>query len=180
VPDEVAVIGVDNDELLCQLSTPPLSSVEQGAKGLGQAAAAMLDRLMDGHTPAQRHFVVDPVGVVARLSTEVVAVEDEVVAQAIQFIRDQASRPTGVPDVVRAVAVSRTTLELRFRKSLRCTILEAIRRAHLDRARWLVSETTLPLKQVATESGFRSVQHMTTLFVRAFSRTPAKYRRASH
>jgi LacI family transcriptional regulator len=178
VPAEVAVVGVDNDELLCQLSSPPLTSVEQGAKGLGFAAAAMLDRLMKGEQPAQLHFVIDPVGVIARLSTDILAVQDPEVARAMTFIREHAGEPIGVRDVVRTTAVSRSTLEARFRKALHCTIGYAIRRAHLDRARHLISETRMPLKHVAVESGFKSVQHMTTSFHRAFAQPPARYRRA--
>ena len=176
VPRDVAVIGVDNDELLCQLSSPRLSSVEQGARALGHAAAEMLSRLIDGETPSDLHIIIDPIGVVPRLSTDVLAVDDPTVAKAMSFLQEHASDVISVADVVRTVAVSRSTLEARFRESLHCTVREAIRRAHLERARRLVTDTTLPLKQVAAQSGFKSVQHMTTSFNRAFGRTPAKYR----
>jgi len=179
VPNEVAVIGVDNDELLCQLSSPPMSSVETGARQLGYAAAAQLDTIMQGRKPRRKHFVIDPMSVVTRQSTDVLAIDDQKVAQAMAFIREHACDGINVPRVVSAVAISRSGLETRFTKVLGYTIRAAIRRTQLDRARHLVSETDMPLKQVASDTGFKSVQHMTTLFVKAFGDTPAKHRRAS-
>lgn len=176
VPDEVAVVGVDNDELLCNLSSPPLSSVEQGARKLGYAAAAVLDSLMDGYRSRQRHFVIDPTGVVTRHSTDVLAIEDPKVAKAMAFIRDHACDGIKVPHVVGAVAISRSGLETRFASVLGYTIRTAIRQTQLERVRTLVSETDVPLKQIAAETGFKSVQHMTTVFVKAFDQAPAKYR----
>jgi len=179
VPDEVAVIGVDNDEPLCRLSSPPLPSVEHGAEKLGRSAAAMLDQLMEGRVCGTGRVLVDPDGVVQRQSTEVLAFEDAGTGKAIRFIREHAGKPIGVPDVVRAAAVSRSTLEARFRTSLHCTIRDAIRRAHLERARSLVATTTLPLKQVVAESGFKTVQHLTVSFAKAFGQTPGSYRRSN-
>jgi LacI family transcriptional regulator len=178
VPDEVAVVGVDNDELLCRLSSPPLSSVEQGARKLGYAAATLLDDMMQGKGPKRRHYVVDPVRVVTRQSTDVLAIDDPKVAQAMTFIRDHATDGIKVPEVVGAVAISRSGLEARFASTLGSSIHAAIRHRKLERARHLVSETDLPLKQIAAETGFASVQHMTTLFVQEFGQTPGKQRRA--
>lgn len=177
VPDDVAVIGVDNDELLCRLSSPPLSSVEQGARRLGYAAAALLDRMMRGRNSRQRHFVIDPLSVVTRQSTDVLAIDDPKLAKAMAFIREHASENIKVPHVVSAVAISRSGLETRFASALGYSIRTAIRRTQLERARRLVLETDMPLKQVASEAGFRSVQHMTTLFVKTFGQTPGKHRR---
>lgn len=179
VPDEVAVVGVDNDELLCRLSSPPLSSVEQGAKGLGYAAAALLDQMIQGHTSRKRHYVFDPTTVVTRQSTDILAIDDPKVSQAMAFIREHSSDGIKVPQVVSAVAISRSGLETRFASALGYSIHTAIGQTKLERVRGLVSETDLPLKQIAAETGFKSVQHMTTLFVRAFGQTPGRYRRAS-
>jgi len=179
VPDEVAVIGVDNDELLCRLSSPQLTSIEQGASKLGYAAAALLDQIMSGRKPRQRHFVIDPTGVVTRQSTDVLAIDDPKVAQAMVFIREHACDRIKVPDVVKAVAISRSGLETRFASVLGYTIRTAIRRTQLERARRLIFETDMPLKQVAAETGFKSVQHMTTVFRQGFGQTPASYRQAA-
>jgi LacI family transcriptional regulator len=175
-PEEVAVIGVDNDELLCQLSSPPLSSVEQGAKRLGYGAAALLNQMIEGKQPSQRQFVIDPTGVVTRQSTDFLAIQDPKVAKAMTFIREHAFDGIKVPDVVNAVAVSRSGLETLFAAVLGYTIHSAIRKVQMERVRRLVSDTNLPLKQIAADTGFKSVQHMTTHFVKAFGQPPAKYR----
>lgn len=179
VPDEVAVVGVDNDELLCRLSSPPLSSVEQGARKLGYTAASLLDGMIRGRNPRKRHYVIDPVSVITRQSTDVLAIDDPKVAQAMAFIRDHASEGIKVSEVVNAVSISRSGLESRVASALGYSIHHAIRHTKLERASRLVSETDMPLKQIASETGFASVQHMTTLFVKAFGHTPGKYRRTS-
>ena len=179
VPDEVAVVGVDNDELLCRLSSPPLSSVEQGAQKLGYAAAELLDDMMQGRSLKKRHYLVDPASVVTRQSTDVLAIDDPKVAQAMAFIRDHAADGIKVPDVVSSVAISRSGLEARFTSALDCSIHAAIKHRKLECARRLVSEDVdMPLKQIASETGFASVQHMTTLFVQEFGQAPGKQRRS--
>ncbi len=177
VPQEVAVIGVDNDELLCQLSRPPLSSIEQGAKLIGYRAAALLDSMMRGEKPNCRHFVVDPIGVQMRRSTEVIADEDPVVTKAMVFIEQHALGGINTEDVANAVSISRSILESRFTAKFGYAVHAAIQQHQLERARCMVTETTLPLKAVAARAGFKSVQHMTTLFGKAFSKSPAEYRR---
>lgn len=179
VPEEVAVIGVDNDELLCELSTPQLSSVEQDAKRIGYEAIALLDRMMGGEKPAQRHFLIDPLGVVTRRSTDILAIEDRLVAKTMTFITSNASQGIKVRDVVNSSAVSRSGLETRFKAALGCTIHAAIRKTQLQRARRMITETNLAMKEIAAVTGFKSVQHMTTLFGRAFGQTPAKFRKTT-
>jgi LacI family transcriptional regulator len=177
VPEEVAVIGVDNDELLCQLSTPLLSSVEQGSRRIGYEAAALLDQIMAGGKPRRTRVVIDPVGVVARGSTDILAIEDSKVAQAMRYVREHACDGIQVQDVVNEVAVSRSGLEAHFKTALGRTIRTAIREVQLERARRFISDTSLSLKQIAASTGFKSVQHMTTLFGKAIGRPPAGYRR---
>ena len=179
VPDDVAVIGVDNDEMLCQLSNPPLTSVEQGARRIGYEAAALLDRMMSGKRRKQQRFVVDPEGVVARRSTDILAVQDEEVATALRIIRRHACEGITPDEVTRRVARARSTLELRFRKELGRTVFAEIRRVQLDQAERCIRETELPLKQIASQCGFRSIQHMTTLFRQHFGHAPAQHRRAT-
>jgi LacI family transcriptional regulator len=176
VPQDVAVIGVDNDQLLCQLSSPQLSSIEQGAKRLGYEAAALLDRLIRGEMSLQIRFVIDPTGVVIRQSTDFIAIDDPVVVRAMAFVQEHAAKGIKVPDVVNAAGVSRSGLETRFAKGFGYSIRTAIRQVQLERVRSLISDTNLPLKQVASDAGFRTVQHMTTLFGKTFGRSPGKYR----
>jgi LacI family transcriptional regulator len=177
VPDDVAVVGVDNDELLCRLSSPPLSSVEQGAKALGYAATALLAQMIEGHHSRKRHYVSDPSGIVTRQSSDVLAIDDPKVSEAMVFIRDHASEGIKVPQVVNAAAISRSGLETRFTSALGYSIHTAIAHTRMERVRRLVSETDMPLKQIASDTGFKSVQHMTTLFVRTFGAAPGRYRR---
>jgi LacI family transcriptional regulator len=176
VPREVAVIGANNDEVLCQLCKPTLTSIEHGASRIGFAAAARLAGLLDGIGGPTETITVDPSGVVVRLSTDTIAFGDSDVAAAMAFIQEHASSSITVSDVVRAIGISRTKLEGRFRALQHGTVRGAIRRAHLHRARQLVTQTGLPLKQIAAMSGFKSVQHLTTSFRLAFGHTPGKTR----
>jgi LacI family transcriptional regulator len=177
VPHEVAVIGVNNDELLCHLSSPSLTSIEHGTRRMGYEAAALLELLMSGKKPGQRHFVIDPVGIVTRQSTDTLAIEDCTVAKAMSFIQEHALDGIKVPNVVNALGVSRSGLETQFTRMLGYTVHTAIRKIQLERTRQLISDTNLPLKQIAANAGFRSVQHMTTLFGRTFHQSPAEYRK---
>ncbi len=179
VPEEVAVIGVDNDQMLCQLASPPLTSVRQGARRLGYEAAALLDQMMSGSKPAQQNYVIQPRGVISRRSTDILAVEDPDVAAAIRFVREQVGRGIKVADVVDAVGLSRSTLEARFAALMGRSVHTEIRRMQIQQAAELVSTTDLPLKQVARQTGFTSVQHMTTVFHRHIGQPPAAYRKRS-
>lgn len=177
VPEEIAVVGVDNDEMLCQLSHPPLSSVEQGARRIGLQAAALLDRMMSGQRLGRRKYVVPPEGLVARRSSDVIAVDDENIAAALAVIQDRACGALKVQDVAHAVALSRSQLDRRFKQLVGRTLHDEIRRVRLDEAQRLLAETSLPLKQLAPRCGFRTVQHMTELFRQYLGVTPGEYRR---
>jgi LacI family transcriptional regulator len=177
VPDEIAVIGVDNDEMLCELSNPPLSSVEQGTRRMGYQAAEMLDRLMSGGRAPQLKFVIPPDGVVTRRSTDALMIADANVAAAVHYIREHACDRIKVPNVVRAAKVSRSTLRTRFKAVTGRTIHAEIQRVQIEQARRLIATSSLTLKQIATRTGFRHVQYMTTLFRRYVGKTPAAYRR---
>jgi len=188
VPHDVAVIGVDDDEFVCELSDPPLSSVAQAARRVGYEAARLLDRLMrparfaaEKKTagPVPSRTVIPPVGVVARRSTDTLAVEDPVVAAAIRTIRERAVMGLGIAELVAGSKLSRWQLEDRFRRAVGRSIHEDMLHVRLGEARRLVTSTDLPLKQIAPRSGFRSVAYMTTLFRRHFNTTPASLRASS-
>jgi LacI family transcriptional regulator len=177
VPDQVAVIGVDNDEFLCDLSDPPLSSVAPDTRRTGYMAAALLDRLMSGR---ERHrgqaIFVQPLGVVSRRSTDVFALGDADVSAAVRFIREHACEGIAVKDLLAEVPLSRRVLEDRFRKLVGRTPHDEITRVRFDRVRQLLRETRLPLADVAQRSGFRNVEYMTTAFRREFGMSPKVYR----
>lgn len=176
VPTDVAVIGVDNDVLLCELASPPLTSVIPNAHRTGYAAAALLDQLMAGKTvPATAHLIA-PLGVAARQSTDVLAVDDRDVARAVQFIREHACEGINVSDVLRTVPLSRRVLEQRFQRLLGRTPREEILQARLTRVKQLLSETDLPLYLIAERTGFEHVEYLSVVFKRETGTTPTAFR----
>ncbi len=176
VPEDVAVLGVDNDEIMCDVTIPPLSSVDAGWHRMGYEAAELLDRLMDGDTDTQQETIIEPEGVVARQSTDALAVEDEDVAAALRLIREGAYRGIDADEVADAVGISRTTLYKRFRVVYRRTIHAEVQRVQIERARELARTTELPLKQIAAEAGFANTEHMSRLFRQHLGRTPGSFR----
>jgi LacI family transcriptional regulator len=177
VPDEVAVVGVDNDEVLCELCDPPMSSVALNAEKGGYEAASLLDGLMRGKVKAPRTILVDPVGVVARRSTEVWAVQDPRIAVALQYIRDHAGEPTTVSDVLKTVPMSRRALEIRFKEVVRRTIHDEIIASRVRLARRLLLETDLTLDVLAEKVGFGSASHLSVVFSRQVGLAPARFRK---
>jgi LacI family transcriptional regulator len=177
VPEEVAVIGVDNEELACELALPPLSSVIPDAFRVGYEAAALLDRLMKGrHAPEPLRYI-PPLGVITRQSTDVTAIPDPRLAGAMSFIRAHACDGIGVEDVLDHVLVSRSVLQQLFRESLGKTIHEAITDIRIQRVKQLLTETDLPLTAIADRTGFAYVEYLSTVFRRKTGRTPSSYRR---
>lgn len=176
VPEDVAVIGVDNDELICNLAHPPLTSIVQGTEEIGYRAAELLDRLMSGRGREDIHLLVDPVSVITRESTDLVATEDVVASTALAHIRQHASEGIQVADVARAAGVSRSTLDVRFRRVVGRTVHEEIQRNQLNTAQQLLVTTNLPLAEVARRSGFSGAQYMNAVFQRALGQTPGRYR----
>jgi LacI family transcriptional regulator len=179
VPDEVAVVGVDDDDVLCELCTPPLSSVVPNAERIGYESAALLDRLMAGGSAERDETFIDPLGVTTRLSSDVLAINDPAVADAVRFIRDNACRGIGVGDVLRAVPVSRTFLERRFRLYLGRSPQAEIRAVRLKRVRQLLAETDLKLGQVAELTGFAHPEYLSVVFRQATGQTPGQFRRTA-
>jgi LacI family transcriptional regulator len=176
VPDDVAIVGVDNDDLLCELARPSLSSVDLPTERIGYEAAALLDRLLRRGKPLPHTRLLPPIGVVARQSSDVLAVEDPEVAAAVRFIRERSHAPTGVKDVLRAVSISRRSLERRFQAALDRTVWEEIRRSHLERAKALLAGTALPMAAVAEQSGFSDPRQLSVVFRQETGLTPTAYR----
>ncbi|MCA9131971.1 MAG: XylR family transcriptional regulator [Planctomycetales bacterium] len=176
VPEEVAVIGVDNDELICELCHPPLSSIEQNPERAGYEAAALLDRMLDGQPPPQEPTLIEPLGVVPRQSTDVVAVGDPDVATAVRFIRAHACDGIRVRDVLEHVRTSRSTLERRFHKLLGRSPKDEILRVQLQQVKQLLSMTDHPLAKIAQLTGFSYMESMCACFKRTFAQTPGQYR----
>jgi LacI family transcriptional regulator len=177
VPDEVAVVGVDDDQLLCELSNPPLSSVVLNAEQGGYQAADLLDALMSCRKKGPQRIDVEPLWVLARQSTDALAVDDADVAAAVRYIRDHLQAPIGVQNIVEQVTLSRRALELRFEQVLGRSIRAEIQRARLAWAKRLLVETGLPVAKIADLAGFRGHSYLSEVFHREAGETPAQYRR---
>jgi LacI family transcriptional regulator len=176
VPEEVAVLGVDNDAVFCELADPPLSSIALNAETAGYRAAELLDGMMRGRITQPRKVPVEAIAVVRRRSTDVVAVDDGDVAEALQFIRREKGRGLSVAMVAGEVAVSRRHLERRFRETMGRTILEEIQLARIEHAKHLLLETKYPISKVAQLSGFGSAGYFVQFFHARVGKTPRKYR----
>lgn len=177
VPDEVAVIGVDNDVPLCELTIPPLTSVDVNTEAVGYEAAAVLEHMMSGNPRPERPLRLPPRGVVVRRSTDTTASDDEDVCRALRFIHDNACRGLQASDVLAHLGMSRAALQARIKQVTGRTIHREIQRVRLNRASELLAGSDLTIKQVARESGFASVQYLTRVFRARLGETPALYRR---
>jgi LacI family transcriptional regulator, galactose operon repressor len=178
VPDDVALVGVDNGDIMCKLTQPHLTSIEQGSIGVGYEAAAILDRLMAGKTPKVMCPAVPPVELVARQSTDIMAVADEDVAKALQYIRRHACNGIQVRDVLTVVSMSRTSLETKFQKALGRTVHEEIRRVRIAAATRLLTTTSIPIKEIAIQVGASSVQYFSAMMRSVTGQTPGQIRKA--
>ncbi len=176
VPDEVAVIGVDNDNLLCELSDPPLSSVITDPHQTGYLAAELLDRILGKEKIFHTKYLIDPIGVVGRQSTNVLSIEDKYVSDAIKFINENIDRNIKVQDVLAVIPLSRRVFEKRFYKELSRTPKEEITRIKLLEVGKLLIETDLTLFSIAEKTGFKHLEHMSSLFKRKIGISPSHYR----
>jgi len=191
VPQEIAVLGVDNEDILCELSDPPLSSIPLDCESIGYRAAAELRRLIEKRrTLRGRHSakdrlrdiaspfpVIEPLPIVERTSTQTIPTLDTVVRRAAEFVRDRAGTKLLVSEVAAAAAVSRRTLELRFRAVTGRTVHAEILRVRMQHAAKLLRETNLPVRAVARQSGISTPQRFYVQFRRAEGCTPDEYRR---
>jgi LacI family transcriptional regulator len=189
VPGDVAVLGVDNDQLICELTRPPLSSIDQGARRIGYEAAALLDQMMatghaGGETASGRpqrpclpmKVVVPPIGVVTRVSTDTLASDDEAVVAMLEALRASPWEKPSITAVAEARGLSPATLEHRFQAAVGRSIHAEFVRQRMQRLRSLIVETDVPLKTLAARTGFPSLQYMTTFVRRHTGTTPARLR----
>lgn len=178
VPDAVSVVGVDNDEVLCELAGPRMTSVEQDTEQIGYQAAMLLQRMMNGETVSEPEPIA-PMRVVGRASTDVFALDDRVVAEALRYIRSHASDRIDVADVARHTGISRTSLERRMQRRLGRSPLAEINRVRLARVKQLLVETDYRLDEVARLAGFAYSEYMIAFFRQHTGQTPAQFRRAA-
>lgn len=178
VPHEVAVLGVDNDANLCNLCTPPLSSIDTNASLVGYEAAALLVRMMEGaKSPKEPVLIGSPKGLVRRQSTDILAIEDAELAKALRFIRENACNGIQVSDVIAQTKHSPSTLERRIKALFGRSLKSEITRVRLDSAKLLLQETNLKVSQIAARSGFNEAKYFCEVFHNVEGVTPTAYRK---
>jgi len=177
VPDEVAILAGDTDEFFCNLSSPPLSSIAVASRRIGHEAAALLDRMMRGETAPNVPMPIPPVRVISKQSTDVLAIDDPMIVQALRFIQSQAFRGIGVEDVLREVPVSRRYLELQFKRRIGRLPAEEIRRLRLERGRDLLAQSDLSVEAISAACGYAGATQFGVAFRKHFGSTPLGFRR---
>lgn len=177
VPEQVAIVGVDNDEILCELCDPPLSSIIPNPQRIGYEAAGILEGLIAGRKAPEHEVLIEPVGVKIRQSSDVLAVEDQDIAAAMTYIRDHAVEGCTVDDVLNHVPLGRSCLERRFRKYLGRSPQAEIHMIRIKRIKQLLAETDLPLASIADLAGYEHPEYMNVVFKRETGQTPGQYRR---
>jgi LacI family transcriptional regulator len=178
VPEAVGIVGVDNDEVVCGLADPAMSSVAVNFERAGYQAAEALDRLMRKSNKVPSKIQALASYVVARRSTDVMAVEDASLEKALACIRNRAGSPLTVNEVARAAGISRRALERRFRHQLGNSVLQAIRHQRTDQIARLLLETNLPVTRIAESLGFADAQHFARYFRSAKKMSPLAFRKA--
>jgi len=178
VPDQVAVIGVDNDQELCGLATRPLSSVDVNSQRFGCSAAAMLEQMMAQRLLRPPHETLFPPSrVVTRMSTDTLAVENPALARALRFIREHACEAISVADVVQAAVTSRRDLERQMRSTIGRSPNQENLRVRIRRAQELLADTDLPLESIARQTGLHSRKYLGDVFRREAGGSPGEFRR---
>jgi len=178
VPDDVAVIGTDNDEFVNGLAWPPLSSIALGTEKAGYQAAELLDKLMSGkEKSSEQQIFVEPTHIVTRQSTDIIAISDIETSKAIQYIREHSREAIQVADVAESVALSRRALEKRFNKYLGRSIHHEIKRVRIEEIKRMLMDTALPVSRIAIMLGFPDANKISRYFREEMGLTPLAYRK---
>ncbi len=177
VPEDLAVLGVDNDELLCNYSAVPLSSVDRNLEQIGFESARLLDRLIKKEAASDEVVAVPPAALVVRRSTAALAINDPDAAAAVRFIAERGCGDIDVDDVLAAVPVSRRALERKLRKAIGRTPAQEIRRVRLARVCELLTDTDLPLSDIVPRTGFQYRTYLARAFKKEFGQTPRQFRK---
>ncbi len=179
VPEEVAVIGVDNDELFCELSDPALSSVALDTLQIGYEAATLLERMMSGEKPPSKPVLIPPIGIVTRRSTDVLAMDDRQLAAGTRFLREHVFDSISVNDIARAAGMSRRLFERKFVSQMGRPPKAEVLRLRIERVKELLTDTDWTLAQIADRTGFKHSEYLHTMFTQKTGITPGKFRTAA-
>lgn len=178
VPQQISVLGVDNDRWLCELSQPRLSSIDPNVETAGYTAAEILDKRMSGQTASTSVTYIDPAKVEERDSSSYLAFEDPEVAVAMRYIKEHACDPIAPADVLKVTGMSNSTAYRKFMKSLGRSIHDEIQRVQLERIQQLLTSTNLNVTEAARQAGFLNIRYLTKVFRDATGMTPTEYRRS--
>ncbi len=178
VPEQVVILGIDNDELLCDLSGLPLSSIALNSQRAGFKAAELLDKLISGEEKmSNQQIILRPTRVITRRSTDIIAIEDDDIATAVRFIRDNSEKMIGVSDVAAAASMSRRNLQRRFQAELSRAVIDEIKRVKILAIKNVLEETNFKVANVAYVLGLKSTGHLSKYFKRETGMTPGQYRK---
>jgi len=179
VPDDVAVIGVDNDDLICEMTDPPLTSVVNDTHRIGYLSCEILADMIAGKSIPSNRVLVNPLGVVSRRSTDMYAVADDEVKRALHYIRDHACEGISVADVADAVCLSRSALDRRFARAIGKTVKLEVNRIRLERVKRLLADTEYKLASIAHMTGFSHLEYLSTMFKSHTGMTLGQFRAAN-
>lgn len=177
VPDEVAILAGDSDDLLCEVATPPLSAISVASERIGYEAAELLNKLMSGRPCPKKPMLIPPHGVVSRQSTDVMSIDDPTIVQALRFIQQHAHHGIGVEGILREIPISRRSLEMQFRAYLGRSPAEEIRRVRLERGCQLLERRELSITEIALACGFSNATRFGIAFRKKYGATPRSYRK---
>ncbi len=178
VPEEVAIIGVDNDEILCELSDPPLSSVVPDTLRIGYDAAVLLDRMMAGGKPPAKPILIPPRGIMTRRSTDVLALDDRQLAAGLRFIHDHAFDHITIDEVAKVAGMCRRVFERRFAARMGRSPKAEVLRLRLEKVKQCLTDTDWNLSRIAEKTGFNYGEYLNTMFTQKIGITPGKFRQA--
>lgn len=177
IPEEISIIGVDNDDLVCLFSNPTLSSIALNFGHAGYEAASVLDKMMKGQKTIKQNIMVYTDRVVERQSTNILTIDNKEVVKALHFMRDNAKFPIQVADVVNATSSSRRSLELKFMKYCGCSINNKIQHYRIILICQMLTKTDMTISQIALEIGFSNISHLSRYFHNSMKISPSDYRK---
>lgn len=177
VPDEVAILGVNDDRALCNICDPPMSSIALNFKKAGYESAKLLDRIISGQQAMEGQCIeIQPTHIEGRGSTDIFAIDDSEIIQVLKYIKQNSNKPLQVDEIANHVYISKRSLQLRFRKAMGRSIHDQIVQAHFELAKALLIETNLSIDEIASRSGFLYTSNMRRAFKQIAGMLPQKYR----
>ncbi|MEX0320879.1 MAG: helix-turn-helix domain-containing protein [Puniceicoccaceae bacterium] len=179
VPHDVAVFGSDYDELLSEASHPPQSGLRVDTEQIGRTAASILHSMIQGEKPSKMEWLLEPKGIIEKLSIDTVAVEDERLSAVMRFLSEHALEQISVEDVLKAHPMSRRTLERKFRQAFGCSMVEHMRHLRINHARNLLADTDEPITSISDLCGFSSYNYLNRIFKQMTGLSPSQYRAKS-